>query len=268
MLIILEMKPVHGTLLWLSSLLLTVVTQVGTLNAAVIYSGNGDTSFNGAVGNGSLALNDDGTTVSGTFSRGTSGNFNDSLVIYIDSVSGGFTSTSGFTDTADALRRSISGYNGGTDRSTANFVSGFTANYAIALGVNGPNFGGLWGLVGSGSHNFISSVNLSPANIPGNTTFGFSFTWAQIGLTANTAGNAFNIQSRYISGTGFGSLETFEDFSSGSTGYNPVTFSTSDTYLTAVPEPTNIALGAFGLVLLFGGVWRHLRQLLSPSSRG
>ena len=35
-----------------------------------------------------------------------------------------------------------------------------------------------------------------------------------------------------------------------------------------VPEPVNVALGAFGLLLLTGGVWRHLRQQRAAPSRG
>src|SRR6266550_2151175 len=135
--------------------------------SAALYYGNGNESFGGAVGNGSLTLTDNGTTISGTFTRGVSDTFNDNLVIFIDSQASGFTDTSTFNDAADELRRSISGFDGGANRSTATFTaSGFAADYAIAFGVNGPNFGGLWALA-SGNNNslgFITSVNLNPNN--------------------------------------------------------------------------------------------------------
>lgn len=251
------MSSLFKTCVCVAGALLAFTIQDTVLNAAVIYAGNGNTSFGGAVGGGSLSLNDDGTTVSGTFTRG-GGEFNDALVIYIDSVSGGFTTTSGFTDSGDGLRRAISGVDGGVNRSTAAFASGFTANYAIALGAHGPNFGGIWGLAEGGSHSFISSVSLNPNNSVNSASYTFNFTWSQIGLTPNMAGNAFTFQSRYISDTGYGSLETFEDLS-GSLGYSTVTFSTLDTYITTVPEPTHVALG------IFGGARRLLAEFPQPS---
>jgi hypothetical protein len=42
---------------------------------AASYSGNGNSSFGGVLGTGSLTLTDNGTTVSGTFTKGA-GNFN------------------------------------------------------------------------------------------------------------------------------------------------------------------------------------------------
>src|SRR5690349_18605280 len=97
-----------------------------------LYQGNGNTSFGGTVGMGSLSLTDDGTTVSGTFSKGP-GNFADVVVIFIDSVAGGFSSTTGFTDRGSSLRNAISGYYTSVDQGKAYFTPGFTADYAIAL---------------------------------------------------------------------------------------------------------------------------------------
>src|SRR5437016_865324 len=79
-----------------------------------IYNGNGSTDFGGAVGTGSLQLTDNGTTLSGTFNRGTggSGSFADILVVFIDSKPGGFSSTIGFTDASSLLTKAISGLDG------------------------------------------------------------------------------------------------------------------------------------------------------------
>src|SRR5213593_2341397 len=86
--------------------------------SAATYSGNGNSGFGGPIGLGSLTLTDDGTTVSGTVNKGPNG-FNDVLVIYIDSVGGGFSDTSGFADSGpgDGLRKAISGFDGGANRS-------------------------------------------------------------------------------------------------------------------------------------------------------
>ena len=72
----------------------------GTLHAAT-YMGNGASGFNGSVGNSSLTITDSSgelqftLTTTGTFT-GTMPPPND-LVIYIDSVTGGFGDTSQFT---------------------------------------------------------------------------------------------------------------------------------------------------------------------------
>src|SRR6266436_8870831 len=98
---------------------------------AATYSGNGNSGFGGPIGLGSLTFTDDGTTVSGTVNKGPNG-FNDVLVLYVDSLSGGFTDTSGFADGADGLRRSISGFDGGGNRSLLTMPPGFLPDYAIA----------------------------------------------------------------------------------------------------------------------------------------
>jgi hypothetical protein len=127
------------------------------------YSGNGNSGFGGPIGQGSLNLTDNGTSVFGTLNKGPN-NFNDVLVIYINSVSGGFTDTSGFADANDGLRRAISGFDGGANRSVLTMPGGFSADYAIALGPSSDSFGGLWQLAngGGGSLNFVASVSLTP----------------------------------------------------------------------------------------------------------
>src|SRR3954447_12198540 len=87
---------------------------------AATMSGNGNSGFGGPIGLGSLTLTDDGTTVSGTVNKGPNG-FNDVLVLYIDSVAGGFSDPSGFADGADGLRKAISGFDGGGNRSVLTF---------------------------------------------------------------------------------------------------------------------------------------------------
>src|SRR6058998_3037321 len=96
-----------------------LVASTASLTAAT-YSGNGNSGFGGPIGLGSLTLTDDGTTISGTVNKGPNG-FNDVLVIYIDSLGGGFGDTSGFSDGQDGLRKAISGFDGGANRSTLTF---------------------------------------------------------------------------------------------------------------------------------------------------
>src|SRR6266404_311646 len=174
---------------------------------AATYSGNGNSGFGGPIGLGSLTLTDNGTTVSGTVNKGPNG-FNDVLVLYIDSVAGGFSDTSGFADGTDGLRRSISGFDGGANRSLLTFGPGFLPDYAIALGPANDNFGGLWQLANGGANSllFVSSVNLNPTGINNSPTYTFSFNVSQLGLTPNT-GAMFALFGTYISNTGFRSDE-------------------------------------------------------------
>ncbi len=219
-----------------------------------LYQGNRDTSFGGAVGMGSLGLTDDGTTVSGTFSRGT-GNFADVVVIFIDSVAGGFSSTAGFTDRGDSLRTAISGYNSPGNQAKAYFTSGFTADYAIALrGRATANAGELFRLVNNGSFVDVGSVNLSPIGTQTSPSYSFNFKLADIGL-APSSRVSFNIETSYIGDTAFRSLESFETLTEDSiAGWDTVTFNSMHTYVTAVPEPANVALAVFAGLGITGGL--------------
>src|SRR5438552_13303524 len=118
----------------LKTLLICALAGYSITALAATYSGNGNSGFGGPIGLGSLTLTDNGTTVSGTVNKGPNG-FNDTLVLYIDSQAGGFSDTSGFADGADGLRKSISGFDGGGNRSVLTF-SGMLPEYAIAMGPN------------------------------------------------------------------------------------------------------------------------------------
>src|SRR5689334_23215693 len=158
-------------------LLATSGIMVGTARSeATTYAGNGNSGFGGVLGTGSLSLVDNGTTVSGTFTKGA-GNFNDAIVIYINSVTGGFGTTSGFNDQGDPTRNAISGV-GSFGRSVVNFAGGFGADYAIGFGPNtgaGLGFGGLWNLANGGNNSlpFVASVNLNPNNDTSAATYTF-----------------------------------------------------------------------------------------------
>lgn len=232
-----------------------LLTGIATLalassSFAVVYNGNGNTGFGGMVGNGSLDITDNGTNVNVVFTK-AAGNLNDALVIYIDSVGGGFNNSSGFSDANDALRRAISGFDGGANRSLINFTNGFAPDYAIAFGVNGPNFGGLWALANGGNNSlpFQTSVNLSPNNNNNALTYTFNFSLASIGLTPG-AGQTFKLFGTYISDTGFRSTEFILGNGSGTQGWNTFNQTSFVTYA-PVPEPSTYALaGISGLAML------------------
>jgi len=218
---------------------------------AATYSGNGNSGFGGPIGLGSLTLTDNGTTVFGQVNKGPNG-FNDVLVLYIDSQPGGFTDTSGFADGGDGLRKAISGFDGGANRSLLTYGGGFLPDYAIALGPANENFGGLWQLANGGNNSlpFIASVNLNPTGNNNSPTYTFSFNVSQIGLLPNS-GSTFKLFGTYISNTGFRSDEAVAGNDSGAQGWNPFLVTAFATY-TIVPEPSALALFGVSMAGLLG----------------
>jgi len=229
------------------TILLSLPGRAGT------FPGNGNSGFGGPIGLGSLTLTDNGTTVFGTVNKGPNG-FNDVLVIYLGSVSGGFSDTSGFADDADGLRKAISGFDGGANRSLLTFAGGFLPDYAIALGPASDNFGGLWQLANGGANslNFVSSVNLNPTGNSSNPTYTFSFNVSEVGITPGS-GASFALFGTYLSNSGYRSDEAVAGNDVGTQGWNPFLQTAFATY-TIVPEPTTLALfglGAAGLAFAF-----------------
>ena len=220
-------------------------------HAASLYPGNGATGFGGPVGTGSLSISDSLSGMTLTFNRGA-GAFNDDLVLFLDTQSGGFTDTSMFSDNADGGRTAISGFStgaSGISRTLASFPSGFGADYALSI-ENG--FIGVFGLAsgGAGSLNFLFGQGQSGNNL--DSTYSINLSTAQmsqIGLTAGS-GQTFHFVGSLISTAAYRSNETIgasittPGDASGNAGLNnPQIFSASLAYtLTQVPEPSSVAL--------------------------
>jgi hypothetical protein len=238
-----------------------LISSLLSLNSttAALYYGNNQPS-GGAVSGGSLQLTDNGTTVSATFNRG-SDYFAENLVLFIDSVAGGFGSTLNFGDTANQLTRNISGINSDASaRSVATFASGFAADYAIVVGYQNPN-GGLYRLANGGSDSMerLANVVLNPGDSQTSSSYTFSFSLSDIGLPAGS-GNYFKLESSYVNVLGSRTLQSFQSLS-GSAGYNPVTFGNYSTYgVEPVPEMSNVALIIFGGMAVTGGLYARLRR--------
>jgi hypothetical protein len=204
--------------------------SLGLTAQAATYAGNGNSAWGGPVGLGTLALTSDGTTLNVTLNRGP-GTLNDALVIYIDSVAGGFTDTAGFTDTGDGARTAISGYNG-SSRSTMTFMSGFQPDYAVAIE---GGYASLFTLANGASFNWDGGTGQSGSSSP---TFSLSFSLASIGVAD---GGSFGLFGTYISPTAYRSPEAIAGDATGSgEGYNPFTQTAFATYL--VPEPSTLTL--------------------------
>lgn len=218
---ILSMKKIY----FLFSLLITTVGF-----SQVNYPGNTKTGFGGPVGTGSLTVSDNGETVTFKLNKGTNP-LNDAVVIYIDSKTGGFNTTSGFLDIADGLRKAISGFNGGTERSTLTFPASFAADYAVAFDAG---FGGVWALQGgSTEHTYLTSANLPAGTTVNSTTFTLTVNKATIGLTSGFIG--FKFFATYIAPSAYRSDEAIGDPMTGFIqGYNSQTLVAFNTYTSSI----------------------------------
>ena len=218
------MKKLYLCLAFLFSILTTSYSQTS-------YTGNGASGFGGPVGGATMTLDDDGTTITATFTKGVGG-FNDTMVMYISNGNTGRTSIDGnVNDTADANRRAISN----VGSSSITFPAGFEATHAIAINTG---FGGLWGIPSSGSVGFNGLTFVDAVGGPagaGDTSFSFSFDWSEIGLTnlsnfdfVITYGNPNDSSSTVM----FSSDEAFGGGISGSgnPGAGAMTYSDSRSY--------------------------------------
>ena len=183
------------------------------------YLGNGNTGFDGAIGNGTLTLTDDGTNISGTLTVG--GSMNDVLVLYIQTDTGGFADTSGFNDQSDFCRQAISGVSA-SGRSLLTFASGFQPNYALALAPAAAGTGGLWQLANGGNNSlvYLGSVNLTPLNNSGPYTF--SFPAALIGMIPGIR-STIQAFGTYVRTDISRSTEAIAGDLTGTQGWNPFT---------------------------------------------
>lgn len=219
----------------MKKLLLAVVLLTSHAYGQSTYNGNGKTGFGGTIGNGSLTITESGTDIVLTLTTGTSTSFNDNLVIYFDSETGGVANTSTINDDADGGRASVSG-NSGTNASEVTFPTGFNADYGMAWG----NFGSvLFKLTpgGSGSLTYISFNN---------STTSRTIPKSELGITGPVS---FKFVATYVSGTAYRSNEALvQDIGNGTAdagqnfGYNPITFSSSNDF----PQTTlNVTLKQF-----------------------
>jgi hypothetical protein len=211
------------------------------------YAGNGLAGFGGVVGNGSLTLSDSGGTLTATFnpSGGFGGN---DLVVYIDSVPGGFPDNTTFFDNADGGRQAVSGSNTGNPSQTVvQFPTGFLADYALEFENN--VFTGLFQLAagGNGSLGFVTGSTPTSGG-----PYTVSFPLSDIGVAP---GGTFFFDGTYISTSAYRSNETIgasvttpdSGGDAPNAGFNGQTiFTAEDSFTTStVPEPT--ALGLLGL---------------------
>lgn len=184
------------------------VRSFTTVPATMTMHGNGGSSFGGAIGTGTLSVTHDATHVYFQVNRGT-GTWNDFLVLYLDTKTGGIASTSVLTDIADFNRQAISG-RVEEPSSDITFPTGFSPDYAVSIGTKRTvppaytGFGGVWNLSNGSNMSFVASVGA-----PSASDAVFSFRVEKALLTFDTD-NSFSIAGSYLNGTnGFRSNESY-----------------------------------------------------------
>ncbi len=234
------------------------------------YAGNGNGGFGGVIGQSPSDLQIESLadgTLNFTWTRGPA-DFNDALVIYIDSISGGFTDTLGFNDQADPLRSAISGASGGITgldanaRSTLTFNTGFDADFAFAANTT---FGGLWTLVSGGDNSltFNTTTGFAPTGSTTAATYTWSFNATDIGLTANS-GQSFDFVATYLNANNsFRSDEAFGFAIAGGNpgvggiGSYPNTIATSEYTFQTIPEPSTFVMLGLAAAGFGSGILRR-----------
>lgn len=177
------------------------------------------------------------------FVRGAGG-FNDTAVIYIDSVSGGFADTTSLEDQADGGRSAISG-DGGGFQSEITFGASFRPDYAIAW--DGSGNANLFQLVAGGNNSnvFVQGLGLVTNGLQGGEG---SILMSSIGITP---GGSFTYVATYLnSGNAFRSDEVMGQtaLAGGNVGQNPLALANEFNTFVTIPEPSTMILGAVGAI--------------------
>lgn len=189
------------------------------------------------------------------------GDLKDIVVIYIDSIAGGFSDTTTLNDQQDGGRRAISG-NSSSGQSEITFAPGFQADYAITIEAG---FSGLFQLVAGGNNSlgFVRGNNLTPSGNAGAGAWELDLTLSDIGLAP---GDSFDYVATYISESAFRSNEFHgvASFTGANPGFNDVTLSAGDfNTFVSVPEASVVLFGGLvcGVIgLVQGRKWLRARR--------
>lgn len=247
---------------------LTGATNDGTVSAAEYianYSGVND-GFGDVIGNTAvLGINSDSTGgLQFGLSRGP-GAFNDVMVIYIDSITGGAADTNVIDPSADfslggtataRLTSAISGNGEFEDSSELVFASGFTADYAIGVS---SNFGiveaGLFSVNAAGTLTYVKDAGLSaPPGDPSATDLEFDIDVSDLDLAG---GDSFDFFATYLNnGNAFRSNEfvgvAFGGSNIGNGGATTTLGSGDFNTFVTTPEPASLALVGLGGLAVLG----------------
>jgi hypothetical protein len=192
------------------------------------YPGNGNNSFGGAIGKGSIAITEAGDTVIFKLNRGTS-TFDSLLVFYIDepTTATGVSSTANlsFTGTPDKYSVAVSGRFSPTQQAVLNFPASFKPDMAIVFDKDGGKLYFLYEVFGVAMMQEQGIFMVYPAGNNSAPTYTAITNKTQYGLAPTDSLN-FNFMGTYIGQTASRSNEGFGDPFTGyqrTSSYNPYT---------------------------------------------
>ena len=242
---------------------LLVVGSLQYASGAIYYGPAYGNDNSPALSGGKLELSTgtDGA-ISGVFSKGVwTIQPDQSVVFYIDSLSGGFHDTSSFTTVGNALQNAAAGTGKNSEKSLVTFASGFEADYAIVLKPS-ATYAYLFKVVSPGTFDAGTRITATEAAYKGgaDSTYTFKLNWSDLGLVKGDSANSFKFAGTFINETAYRYKQSLESYQTRSEGRSGITFTSYDTFVAPVPEPVNVALGVFGGLFGVVGIWRRIHR--------
>ncbi len=220
-------------------LLLTFISiSTIVLGQTKSYPGNGNASFGGAVGLGSLSITDSGDSVSFMLRRGT-GLFDSLLVFYIDDpkTATGISSTSGLSyqsGVPDKYSNAAAGQSPTGQQAVLNFGNNFRPDLAVVFDKDGGRIYFLFETFGFRFYQQQGTFTITPSGTNAAPTYTQKSSKADFGVANNDTLN-FNFYGTYIGQNASRSNEAFGDPMTGYQrvgSYNPYTVTTFFNYST------------------------------------
>jgi hypothetical protein len=208
------------------------------------YSGNGNNGFGGAVGKGTLNITDTGDSLSFKLTKG-SGLFNDCVVFYLDVISGGISSTSGFSATSsDPYFQAVTGIDSSSgQRAILNFPSNFRPDGAIVFNKDGGKFYQITDFIFGTIIQEKATFTVTPSGTNSAPVYTQTSSKADLGVSGPVT---FNFIGTYITANASRSNEAFGDpFTSYSRvgnlrSNNPYTVTTFNTFSSTTTLPVKL----------------------------
>lgn len=224
---------------------LSVLFSTTAFAQTLLFPGNGNSNFGGAIGQGSLAITEKQDTISFKLNKGP-GTFDSLLVFYIDepNTTTGIstTSTLTFSGVPDKYSNAVTGKASLTQQAVLNFPPAFQPDLAVVFDKDGGKVFFLFQVFGMGLAQDQGTFTVSPSGTNNSPSYTATTYKSQYGLLPTDTIN-FNFMGTYIGQTASRSNEAIGDpFTSylRVAGYNPYTVQSWFNFSSARALPVNL----------------------------